>query len=62
MTSAKPHVCAKCGKPLNPVNWRTAGVTDRFGGQTFKLCDTCGEAIGIILEWVVLKDKEVRDD
>lgn len=62
MTNTKHHVCAKCGEPLNPVNWWTAGVTDRFGGQTFKLCDTCGKAIGIILEWAVLKDKEVRDD
>lgn len=32
-----------------------------FGGQTFKLCDTCGKAIGIILEWAVLKDKEGGD-
>ena len=35
------HVCDRCGKPLDPVNWWTAGVTDRYGGSKWKLCGDC---------------------
>lgn len=35
------HVCDRCGKTLNPVNWFTVGVTDRYGGSKWKLCGDC---------------------
>ena len=53
------HVCAKCGKPLNPMNWWTAGVTDRFGGQTFKLCEPCAMSVSFAVQSVIAMDGEV---
>lgn len=49
MTSMTNHICAKCGKQLNPANWWTAGVYDRFGGEKHKLCNECAEQVSIVL-------------
>ena len=54
------HVCAKCGKALDPVNWWTAGVTDRFGGQTFKLCNLCAMAVSFGVQAMVKGDGDGR--
>lgn len=53
MTSATEHVCARCGKQLNPVNWWTAGVYDRFGGDKYKLCDECAEQVKFAMQAVI---------
>jgi len=53
MTSATEHTCAKCGKRLNPVNWWTAGVYDRFDGEKYKLCDECAEQVKFAMQAVI---------
>lgn len=53
MTSSTDYTCAKCGKPLNPVNWWTAGVYDRFGGEKHKLCDECAEQARFAMQAVI---------
>ena len=53
MTKPTEHVCAKCGKQLNPVNWWTAGVYDRFGGEKYKLCDECAEQVKFAMQAVI---------
>ena len=35
------HTCDKCGKPLDPINWQTARVGDRYEERTYKLCSEC---------------------
>jgi len=37
------HTCDKCGKPLDPVNWQTARVGDRYEERVYKLCGVCAE-------------------
>lgn len=37
------HTCDKCGKPLNPVNWQTVRVGDRFEARIYNLCGACAE-------------------
>ena len=39
------HICNKCGEPLNPVNWWTVRIGDRFMSSTYKLCDKCAELV-----------------
>jgi len=58
-SNATEHVCAKCGNPLNPVNWWTASVVDRHGGQTFKLCKPCAMSVSFAMQAVVSMDGEV---
>lgn len=53
MTSATDYTCAKCGKQLNPVNWWTAGVYDRFGGEKYKLCDECAWQVKFAMQAVI---------
>ena len=35
------HICNKCGEPLDPANWWTVRIGDRFVSSTYKLCDGC---------------------
>ena len=35
------HVCERCGKPLNEVNWWTASIGDRYDASKWKLCGDC---------------------
>lgn len=59
MTSATEHVCAKCGKQLDPVNWWTAGVYDRFGGRKYKLCKLCAMEVSFAMQAVIASKDEV---
>ena len=52
--NATEHVCAKCGNQLNPINWWTASVTDRYGGQTFKLCKPCAMSVSSAMQAAVV--------
>lgn len=60
MTSATDYTCAKCGKQLNPVNWWTAGVYDRFGGEKYKLCDECAHQVKFAMKAVIEMSGEVE--
>lgn len=53
MTSATEHVCARCGKQLGLVNWWTAGVFDRYGGDKHKLCGECAEQVKFAMDAVI---------
>lgn len=53
------HVCAKCGKQLDPVNWWTASVIDRYGGQSFKLCKPCAESVSFAMQSAISMGDEV---
>ena len=39
------HVCDRCGKLLNPVNWWIASVGDRYGKDKWKLCVDCATVV-----------------
>ena len=54
------HVCDKCGKPLDPVNWRTARVGDRYEGRAYKLCGVCAELVDSTLRTMMGCDGHVR--
>lgn len=54
------HTCDKCGKPLNPVNWETVRVGDRFEGRTYKLCSECAELVDSTLRKVMGCDGHVK--
>lgn len=54
------HACDKCGKPLNPVNWWTARVGDRYGGRFYKLCDECAELVDFTLRSMIGGEGHVR--
>ena len=45
------HVCDRCGKPLDRVNWWTASIHDRFGAIKWKLCVACA----VIVEEAIRK-------
>ena len=60
MTSATDHVCAKCGKQLDPVNWWTASVTDRYGGRSFKLCKPCAVEVSFAIQLIISVDGYVE--
>ena len=47
------HVCAKCGKQLDPVSWWTAGVYDRYTGEKFKLCTECAHDVRFAMQAVI---------
>lgn len=54
------HVCDKCGKPLDPVNWQTARVGDRYEGRAYKLCGVCAELVDSTLRTMMGSDGHVR--
>lgn len=54
------HTCAKCGKQLNPVNWWTAGVYDRYVGEMYKLCNECAEQVKFVMQTVIETDGDVE--
>lgn len=54
------HTCDKCGKPLDPVNWWTASVGDRFGGRSYKLCGECAELVDSTLLAMIGGEGHVR--
>ena len=56
MTSATEHVCAKCGKQLDSVNWWTASVTDRYGRRSYKLCKPCAMEVSFAMQAVISMD------
>ena len=54
------HVCDKCGKQLDPVNWWTASVGDRYGGRSYKLCGECAELADSTLQAMMSGEGRVR--
>lgn len=53
------HVCAKCGESLNPVNWWTVEVRDRYSGTRKKLCRECAKQVAFAIKAVIKLDGEV---
>ena len=57
------HVCERCGKPLDPVNWWTLSLRDRYGGNDYKLCKLCAmELLFPIQRMILLFDDEKNND
>lgn len=51
--NATDHVCAKCGKQLDSVNWWMASVTDRYGGRAYKLCKPCAVEVNFAMQTTI---------
>lgn len=54
------HTCSRCGKPLNPVNWFSASIGDRFESRTYKLCDECAALVDSTMRFMMGCDGYVR--
>lgn len=53
LNDKKNQVCDRCGEQLSDINWWTAGVYDRFGGDKYRLCDDCAGQVRFAMNAVM---------